>query len=319
MTAVVFKTPGLIDLRAFTVPGMSAKPNSTNPIGMFGTGLKYSVATILRLKGSMVVYIGFDRYEFQMRPEDFRGVSFDRIRMKVNKFSLLRSSYTDLPYTTTYGRNWAPWMVVRELEANTRDEGGTSFKTDSPHVAEAGHTCIVVELDAFIEAYDELSEIFLPDAQREGSGVQVVDEQSDYLYWRGLRVYKPGKRTLFTYNFLDYLTLTEDRTLAYEFQARAMLADQVAQSDDESFIEMILEAEEDDWEHELEFDTSLKPSEAFHRVARRSKKLSGSARGYYGHYDDRIRISTSDAMAGPPDALEGRRRRGTGRKRDDGL
>ena len=31
MTAVVFETPGLIDVRAFTIMGAHAKPNSAKP------------------------------------------------------------------------------------------------------------------------------------------------------------------------------------------------------------------------------------------------------------------------------------------------
>ena len=38
--AIVHRTPGLLDPQAITVMGLSAKPNSTSPIGQFGTGLK---------------------------------------------------------------------------------------------------------------------------------------------------------------------------------------------------------------------------------------------------------------------------------------
>lgn len=32
---IIFDTPGLLDRRALTVMGLSVKPNSRNPIGMF--------------------------------------------------------------------------------------------------------------------------------------------------------------------------------------------------------------------------------------------------------------------------------------------
>jgi hypothetical protein len=47
MTSLVFRTPGVLDLRALTTFGMSSKPNSTSPIGIFGTGLKYAVAVMV--------------------------------------------------------------------------------------------------------------------------------------------------------------------------------------------------------------------------------------------------------------------------------
>jgi hypothetical protein len=37
MSAVVFETPGLIDMRAFTMMGMSAKPATQSPIGYLFT------------------------------------------------------------------------------------------------------------------------------------------------------------------------------------------------------------------------------------------------------------------------------------------
>ena len=55
---IVHSTPGLIDLRAFTTFGVNSKPNSKNPIGYFGTGLKYAVAVLARHKCPVTVWIG---------------------------------------------------------------------------------------------------------------------------------------------------------------------------------------------------------------------------------------------------------------------
>ena len=46
--AVVHVTKGKLDLRSLSTFGLNAKPNTTNPIGYFGTGMKYAIAVLLR-------------------------------------------------------------------------------------------------------------------------------------------------------------------------------------------------------------------------------------------------------------------------------
>tara|TARA_R110000787_G_scaffold631_4_gene2336 strand:- start:164 stop:427 length:264 start_codon:yes stop_codon:yes gene_type:complete len=79
---LIFQNDGVLPIEGFTTFGMSAKPGSTNPIGKFGTGLKNAVAIILRLGGSITVWRGDLEYVFYTRSEDFRGKSFDKVRMK---------------------------------------------------------------------------------------------------------------------------------------------------------------------------------------------------------------------------------------------
>lgn len=304
---ILFETPGLIDVRAFTTMGLTAKPNSRNPIGYFGTGLKYAIATLVRLGAEPIVWIGNDEYRFLKRSDEFRGKPYDALVMRRRKASLFRFTSYDLPFTTEYGRNWEAWMAFRELESNTRDEKGETFRIDPnlygdprmdaivnddpPHsvVGRVGFTRIVVDLPAFEEAYAARDATFLPGAIREGSGVQVVRGEGKHLYWRSLRVLDLQKPSLFTYNFLDHLQLTEDRTLySGDYYARSALAQHVSTCDDEDLIERVITATEDDWEHELEFNRYDAPSAAFRRVMMRHPKgASTSSWAYYGRHDDR--------------------------------
>lgn len=298
---IVFETPGLIDPRAFTTLGLSAKPNSQNPIGYFGTGLKYAIAVLCRLGAEPVVFIGEDKHTFQKRRSTFRGKEYEQLRMKSEKSRWLKPRYQDLPFTTEYGRNWQAWQAYRELEANTRDEGGHT----SEAVAVGGKpdcTRIVVELAAFDEAYSRRDEIFLPTGDRTpGLGVQVLGGETKSLYWRGLKVYETGKPCLYRYNFLTHLVLTEDRTLAGEFFAKTALASHVLKSEDEDFIEHVITAGEAHWEHNLEFDRSQAPSAAFHRVMlRHPKHVSGPVWGYYGHHDPRVVPTKRDLLDDHP-------------------
>lgn len=305
MTCVVFTTPGLMDIRSVTVMGLSAKPNSKNPIGYFGTGLKYSIGCLIRLGCKPVIWIGEDRYEFSKKEGEFRGATYEGLNMNARRKLFQRSKNHDLPFTTQYGRNWVPWQVVRELESNTRDEGGRSVLYENASVADfAGHpasTLILVDLPEFIEAYRELDKIFLPGGLREGPNIQVLPDESDFLYWRGLKVYELNKPSLFTYNFTSCLELTEDRTLKYEFMAKAAFARFVQTHDDEEFIEKVLTCDDEFWESGLEFEKHLAPSAAFHNVMQRHPKgMNASAVGYYVSHDTRISVQTFDLFEAHP-------------------
>lgn len=291
MTCIVFETPGLIDMKAFTLMGVSAKPNSGNPIGMFGTGLKYAMAVLVRLGAEPVVWRGKDKYTFQKMKGTFRDKEYDGLRMKLERYSFTKARYIELPYATSYGRNWEAWMVFRELESNTRDEGGTSMVYSETEIipVHPDRTSIVVDLPAFTEAAGKVDEIFLPDAIRDGTGIQTLQKESVYLYWRGLKVAKLNKPCRLTYNFLEHLQLTEDRTLANEFYARILLGNWVVQSNDEESIEKIVTAGENYWEHNIEYPKGVQPSLAFHNVMmRHPKRASGRAWDYYAGFDKRV-------------------------------
>jgi|SRR5580700_2676661 hypothetical protein len=302
MTAIVFATPGLIDLRAFTMMGVSVKPQTANPIGYFGTGLKYAMAVLVRLGAEPVVWIGRDKYTFQKKLAEFRGQSFEGLRIRCERFNLLKARYTDLPYTTSYGRNWKMWQAFRELEANTRDESGTTLATDAPLEGADGKTLIVIEHPEMVEAWEKRADIFLPGAVREADqNVQVFPDRSKYLYWRGLKVAELHKPTVRTYNVCSYMELTEDRTLKYDFYARDAIARHVLTCDDERLVYDVLTAGDEMWEHGLTFDNWTEPSRAFRRAMdRRPKGISSGVYGWWGRHDDRVRVPTKSLFEAHP-------------------
>lgn len=308
MRAVIFRTSGLIDIRAFTTMGMSAKPNTNSAIGYFGTGLKYAISVLVRLGAEPIVWIGHDKYTFSKQNAEFRGVNFDQLRMRHDRFRILKPRYIDLPYTTQYGRNWKPWMAFRELESNTLDENGEThllqdFDPDWDY-GEDNTTKIFVANDEFIDAHEKRSEIFLEGGLREatpGMRVQILPGPSKFLYWRGLKVYEPHEPTIYTYNFLEHLELTEDRTLAYQFYATGMLAQQILDCEDDRIIKDVVTAKQGTWEHELDFPTYAKPSRAFRRVAYSNPSgFSDNARSYFVRHDERPVTRTVDPWAANP-------------------
>lgn len=303
MTAVVFETPGLIDMRAFTIIGAHAKPNTDNPIGYFGSGLKFAIAILVRLGAEPVAWIGEDKLTFSKKTSKFRGTDLETIKMTVLKAGNKRATSYELPFTTRYGQRWEVWQAFRELESNTRDEGGKTYTTELPLsqsaiFANINTTVIIVDLPAFTGAAEKIDEIFLPRARRSAPRtiLEAFDGESDKMYYRTMRAMDLKKRSIFTYNIIEEQQLTEDRTLKYEFYAKQAVARWVLSAATVDEVEKVLKADEGAWEHGLEFPAHVKPSAAFEEVMQnRRRGVSKNAWSYYGTYAGRakrVRIDT---------------------------
>lgn len=265
---VVFSTPGLIPIEAFTFFGMSAKPNSRNPIGKFGTGLKNTVAIILRLGGSITVMIGSVEYVFYLRERDFRGQTFQEVRMKKRQ-GIMPWSYHTLPFTTELGKHWEPWMALRELEANTRDEGGESFVTSrrsGQFSTSDDKTLIIVECREVEQARLDMHTVFVDEEKHpvisEVNGLRIRRGPSNFIFYRGLRVTDLRKPSRFCYDFERHVELTEDRTSRYPFLDKANIRRALMEAESEEISSAVVSLTEEDWESDLDWDqeTLQKPA-----------------------------------------------------------
>ena len=238
---IIHKTPGLIPLEAFTVMGLSAKPNSSNPIGRFGTGLKYSIAVLLRMNLSVTLFIGRTEYVFYRVDRKFRSQDYQGIRMKKRKGLASKWTYHDLPFTTSYGRDWELWQVCRELHSNTLDEKGVSYRLAEDAVVrgEEDYTLFVIEGAAYDDVFFSRDTIFLPDGltvRTTSETIQVLNKPSKHIYYRGMRVMDLRQDAQFTYNFLESIDLTEDRTIKYPSIIEARIVGFMQESEDSSFL-----------------------------------------------------------------------------------
>lgn len=213
----VFETQSTIPLEAFHTFGVNVKEKD-DAIGRFGTGLKYAVSVILRLGGSIEVWIDGIQHVFYLSKDNFRGKEFNFIRMKKAKGFLANAgwSYTKLPFTTQLGRDWELWQAFRELESNTRDENGESFPLHQEHVVkDSGTTIIISDLD-LEDLFSGNTPAFLPIDARvmwENDFVQIIEGSSTCLYYQGIRAYDTRHSSRYTYNFKTDVELTEDRTI----------------------------------------------------------------------------------------------------------
>ena len=102
-----------IEPEVWSTFGVSVK-NGSNPIGMFGTGLKYAIAVLLREGRHISITSAGREYAFDVVEKNIRDKAFN----------ICRCNGKDLPFTTELGKTWELWQAYRELYSNCLDEGG---------------------------------------------------------------------------------------------------------------------------------------------------------------------------------------------------
>lgn len=249
---LTFRNPGLMDLTAATTFGVSVKENE-NPIGFFGTGFKYAVAIVLRLGGRVTLWRGLDKYEFTAKPQEVRGEQFNVVHMNDKP----------LGFTTRMGITWGQWQAFRELYCNALDEGGTVEQgTGEP---EEGTTTIhVSKLD---DVYFQRNDIVLPKQlhiTHENDELRLHPGPSKHVYYRGVRVLELPKPSLYKYNILAKMDLTEDRTVANSYTMQRVMAEAIVKMTQKDVITRIVSANKEHFEHDMDFNwASIEPSQEF--------------------------------------------------------
>ncbi|MAD98747.1 MAG: hypothetical protein Unbinned200contig1000_60 [Prokaryotic dsDNA virus sp.] len=245
---VYFSNPGVIDLDVIKTMGVSVK-ETDNPIGFFGTGLKYAIATLLRTDHAVTLISAGEKYEFNKISKSIRGKEFHIVCMNDEQ----------LGFTTELGKNWQVWQAYRELYSNTMDEMGsvsTHYKKDDTVFAVSGP-----EID---QVHAERGGIFLQnDPWIVGQGVEVHRGKSEFVYYRGVRVHRLPEPSRFTYNLTCPMSLTEDRTLASAYDLNYKLSMRLPRIPDPAFANGIVDPNWDGYEVSLDFSDCYDPSEEF--------------------------------------------------------
>jgi len=244
LTSYFLSNQGIIDPRAWTVFGLSAK-DSSNPIGYFGTGLKNAIAILLREGIDITIYRGLEEVRFSTQDKEMRG----------NIYQSVYANDTELPFTLQLGKNWEVWMALRELISNCRDEGG-EYGT-GPFQPCEGWTMIKIEGAGLTAAINQIKNIFLDsEARWKTSEIEIHERESKFVYARGVLAYELRKPSKLTYNILDpYASaLTEDRTLANMYAVENLVRDTFLKTEDEDLVQYLVQFQSHDWEDGLSWN-----------------------------------------------------------------
>ena len=197
-----FINPGEIDPDLFKLFGVSAKEND-NPVGFFGTGLKYAIAILLREHHTITIFSGLDEYNFTTEPRTYRG----------STHNIVLCNGEPLSFTLDLGKNWQLWQASRELYSNCvlDENGAVSIGLGEPR---SDYTVIRVTGRQFLDAHHDRGNIFLEGTPVfADSDIELYEGSTKNVYYRGIKVYELPEPTAFRYNLITSQQLTEDRTL----------------------------------------------------------------------------------------------------------
>lgn len=246
---IVFENKGEIDVRAVMLIGVNIKEGNS-PVGFFGTGLKYSIASLLRWGESIRIHSGLNDFQFSVEETEIRNKTFG--------IPIIHTKYdrTPLGFTTDLGKQWEPWMVYREIWCNAHDEPLASvYETDEMPVPAPDITRVILSGEKIQAAHRCRKEFILdertPIAQT--TDADIFEGESKSVFYRGIAVAKLPKPTLYTYNILPQITLTEDRT-AIDWEVKYHIARALASITDDKIIRSTIQAAKGFTEADLNYE-----------------------------------------------------------------
>lgn len=266
---IIFKNDAILPLECISTFGVSAK-DTDSPIGYFGTGLKYAIAVLLREGCKIQAMIGGELFDFTLHDTAVRGKRFNFIHM----------NGTPLPFTTELGKNWSLWQAYRELYSNCMDEKGEVLTSLDGIDIYAGTVISVEGLDTIHKASDTF--ILRSEPKHVVNDVEIHENGPTGVFYKGIKVL--DLPTKFTYNILDGLTLTEDRTVS-QYSAEYAITTAISGSSDLDMLMDVLSITDEQF-HEARFNWSKyhTPSEAFMRFVEKMKNRSHALGSYFNHH-----------------------------------
>ena len=243
---ILIQNDGEIEVNSFELIGASTKRGDEGKIGFFGSGLKYSIAYMMRNNISFKVFSGANELKFTTVKESFRNSSFDRICINGKETS----------YTITMGPTWTEdWFVLREIYCNALDESNCQLirETETINPSE-GKTRIYIEIteglikvlnnwDSYF-SYDrtpiyEMDKCYVSALSDKGNQkIQVYRKTTGALFRKGIRVGQ-NSTYLFDYGFED-VTINEDRTAKHESYISYAIADCMVKFISENYVCTVL-------------------------------------------------------------------------------
>jgi hypothetical protein len=254
---ILIQNDGEIETNSFELIGASTKRNDNTKIGFFGSGLKYSIAYMMRSGIKFRVFSGEKEIIFTAKTENFRAQDFQRICINGIPTS----------YTTTMGPTWKEdWFVLREIYCNALDEAGCQIVKETENVfPSAGKTRIFIEATESLagvvhnwNAYfaDERTPIFIEssdvytcmlgteDNATTRQPIQVYHKTDGVVYRKGIRVFE-DKSLMYDYNFA-FVSINEDRTAKSITGLTYAVLNLFARFSDEAYIKNVLRTSVDD-------------------------------------------------------------------------
>jgi len=252
MKFIKITSKGEIDERAFSLLGASSKREDDTKIGMFGSGLKYSLAFLLRNNIPFRVFSGYKEIKFTTIDEDFREKTFKRISVNGKETSL----------TTDMGMDWKSWFVIREIFSNALDESEGSIDILEVNNIESlnpveDYTTFYIQVNNEFQKIINEWDLYFSENRKD---LLYHDDKFNQIYGGGesLIVYRKGIRchfaektkSLFNYD-LSWVNINESRVISNDWDFKYNLVGFLRKISDKGIIHRILYNINDNWENDL--------------------------------------------------------------------
>lgn len=213
MKYILIENKGEMDVNALTLLGGSTKRDDATKVGFFGSGAKYTLALLLKNNIDFKIYSGLNEIKIETKEVAFRDKVFQRICINGLETSL----------TTDMGPDWELFMSIRELLANSMDEGESNvvLSTDVLNAKE-GYTRIYIEhvpgILEVIEKWDQYFSFDRTDALVEVGNNKIFPVlpglgETFLLYRKGFRCYFNQRKSFFSYD-LESFEINESRVIS---------------------------------------------------------------------------------------------------------
>ena len=140
---------------AVSMLGASVK-TCDDPIGLYGSGVKYALAQCLRQGISLKVSDNGKLYTLVAKPEEFRGQTFDKVALKTKTGKMHVTGITSDFGKEDWDQNW---FIFREFFSNMLDEDGSWEIVDGVQVNDEG-VDVFLPYAVFSEFVDNLDDYF---------------------------------------------------------------------------------------------------------------------------------------------------------------
>ncbi len=253
---ILIQNDGEIESNSFELIGASTKRTEKGKIGFFGSGLKYSIAFMMRNKIDFRIFSGERELKFTTIRESLKDQVFERICIDGKPTS----------YTVTMGPTWTEdWFVLREVYCNALDEGSVVFVKDATDPSPSiGKTRIYIEItNKLREVLNSWDNYFSEDrtpifsaskflCPYIGTGdvngskfqdISVYSGNGGIVYRKGVAV-SSKNGFLFDYG-LEYVDINEDRTAKGVFHLVYTMLNFFLAFTNESYIKTVLRSIED--------------------------------------------------------------------------
>lgn len=246
---ILIQNEGEIEGNSFELIGASTKRSDSTKIGFFGSGLKYSIAYMMRNNISFKIYSGTKEIVFTTVHAQIKDQQFDRICINGAPTS----------FTVSMGPTWKEdWFVLREIYCNALDEGSCTMVNETNIIQPAeGKTRMFIERTSALEKVcndwdsyfsEDREPLFVSEpiytcylGHDDGNNTQrvkVFNKTKGIMFRKGVRVHTRDN-IMYDYGF-ESVNINEDRTAKNPDGLGYAIRNMFASFSDDSYIKSVL-------------------------------------------------------------------------------